>query len=62
MVIVYNECGRNEGKLINRIINEKIDIGVTKHELKIPAGADNYDAFAAQIRANEIVYVQVLVG
>ena len=52
----------NKGSTFEANVAPRDNISVTKHGLKIPVGADNYDAFVAQIRANEVVFVQELVG
>ena len=52
----------NKGSTYEANVTPRDDVVVTKHGLRIPAKADNYDAFVFQIKASEDVFRQEFTG
>ncbi len=52
----------NKGSTYEANVTPRDDVVVTKHGLRIPAKADNYDAFVLQIKASEDVFRQEFTG
>lgn len=52
----------NKGSTYEGNVTPRNDVCITKHGLKIPTNADNYDSFVLQMRANENAFRQVLIN
>lgn len=51
----------NSGSTYERDVKAREDISITKHGLKIPNSASNYDEFVSKINENETTFIQELV-
>ena len=52
----------NKGSTYEANVMPRDDVVVTKHGLKIPADAENYDAFVLQIKVSEDAFRQEFTG
>ena len=52
----------NKGSTYEANVTPRGDICVTKHGLKIPVDAENYDAFVSQMKTSEAAFRQAFTG
>lgn len=50
----------NKGSTYENDVSPRDDISITKHGLKVPAGADNYEVFSKRMKANEDEFINVI--
>ena len=49
----------NKGSTYEANVTPRDDVCITKHGLKIPVDAENYEKFVVQMKVNESVFQQV---
>ena len=52
----------NQGSTYEKNAAQRDDISITKHGLKIPVDADNFETFAARMRMSEQEFIKVFAG
>lgn len=52
----------NQGSTYEKNAAQRDDISITKHGLKIPVDADNFETFAARMRMSEQEFIKAFAG